>query len=100
MKAGNHSIQITFDFWVFNFFVCWLGKFNEFLDQSDFTFRQASFWNYRWFRFKLVQVALKVFEKKIKKAQELEAEEARRRLESSNFKEKAHWMSQNDLTEN
>ena len=42
-------------------------------------------------RFKLVKVALKVFEKKIKKAQELEAEEAKRRLEASaSVKEQAH----------
>ena len=47
-----------------------------------------------------MQVALKVFEKKIKKAQELEAEEARRRLEASaSLKEEAHWMSKIDFNE-
>ena len=41
-----------------------------------------------------MKVALKVFEKKIKKAQELEAEEAKRRLEASaSVKEQAHGWS-------
>ena len=47
------QFQITFDFWVFEskwyfwkqfdkIFFCWFGKFNEFSDESDFTFRQTT----------------------------------------------------------
>lgn len=42
VKAGNNSISNHFWFLSFYFFLCWLCKFNEFPDQSDFTFRQAS----------------------------------------------------------
>ena len=92
------QFQITFDFWVFNFkrlLSADLASSMNFQTSLTALFRQVYLWNSCWFLLKLVKVALKVFEKKIKKAQELKAEEeARLRLEASaSIKERAHWGS-------